>query len=156
VREITEKTVDLTKLPVPTHALKDGGPYFDAGVVVARDPDTGVRNASIQRFMVWDKQTLHVNIDAGRHLELYLNKAAARGETRPFTRHGGAGPALHSAAAPRGEAAPADTDELGIASEFHGSPLALCPGDLSNVELVADAMIALECEMRPGEVGEEG
>jgi 2,5-furandicarboxylate decarboxylase 1 len=156
VREVTEKTVDLTKLPVPVHALKDGGPYFDAGVVVARDPDTGVRNASIQRFMVWDKQTLHVNIDAGRHLELYLNKAAAKGGSLPFTLNVGVGPGLHFAAATPAEAAPADTDELGIASEFHGHALELVPSDLSEVELVADAMFALECEMRPGEVGEEG
>jgi 2,5-furandicarboxylate decarboxylase 1 len=156
VREVTEKTVDLAKLPIPVHALKDGGPYFDAGVVVARDPDTGVRNASIQRFMVWDRNTLHINIDAGRHLELYLNKAAAKGKFLAFTLNVGVGPGLHFAAATPAEAAPADTDELGIASEFHGKPLELCKSDCSDVELVADAMIALECEMRPGELGEEG
>ncbi|GIS88857.1 MAG: hypothetical protein CM1200mP18_15670 [Gammaproteobacteria bacterium] len=38
---------------------------------------TGVRNASIQRFMVVDKDTLHINIDAGRHLGLYLEKSKA-------------------------------------------------------------------------------
>lgn len=156
VREVTESTVDLTKLPIPVHALKDGGPYFDAGVVIARDPDTGVRNASIQRFMVWDKSTLHVNIDAGRHLELYLNKAAAKGRSLPFTINVGVGPGLHFAAATPAEAAPADTDELGIASEFHGAPLELVRGDVSDVELVAHAMYALECEMIPGELGEEG
>ncbi|MBM3524475.1 MAG: UbiD family decarboxylase, partial [Alphaproteobacteria bacterium] len=94
VREITERAVDLGVLPIPIHALKDGGAYFDAGVVVARDPETGVRNASIQRFMVWDKETLHVNIDAGRHLELYLNKAAAKGRSLPFTLNIGVGPGL--------------------------------------------------------------
>jgi 2,5-furandicarboxylate decarboxylase 1 len=124
--------------------------------VVARDPDTGVRNASIQRFMVCDEKTLHVNIDAGRHLELYLNKAAERGRSLPFTLNVGVGPGLHFAAATPAEAAPADTDELGIASEFHGSPLELVPGDVSDVELVAHAMYALECEMIPGELGEEG
>ena len=75
--------VDLRRIPAPVHALEDGGPYFDAGVVIARDPDTGVRNASIQRFMVIDKQTLHVNIDAGRHLELYLEKAPRPGRVSP-------------------------------------------------------------------------
>jgi 2,5-furandicarboxylate decarboxylase 1 len=156
VREVTERGVDLRKLPVPIHAEKDGGPYFDAGVVIARDPDTGVRNASIQRFMVWDEKTLHVNIDAGRHLELYLNKAAAKGRSLPFTLNVGVGPGLHFAAATPAEAAPADTDELGIASEFHGAPLQLVPGDTSEVELVAHAMYALECEMIPGELGAEG
>ena len=77
--------VDLRRIPAPVHALEDGGPYFDAGVVIARDPETGVRNASIQRFMVVDEQTMHVNIDAGRHLELYLEKARSRGETLAFS-----------------------------------------------------------------------
>ena len=84
--------VDLRRIPAPVHALQDGGPYFDAGVVIAADPETGVRNASIQRFMVVDERTLHVNIDAGRHLELYLDKARARGETLPFSLNCAVGP----------------------------------------------------------------
>ena len=156
VLEKTQRKVDLGKLPVPVHALQDGGPYFDAGVVIARDPDTGVRNASIQRLMVVNKNTLNVNIDAGRHLELYLNKARERGESLPITINIGVGPGLHFAAATPAEAAPPDTDELGIASEFQGSALALVPGQVNAVELVANAMFALECEMIPGELDDEG
>lgn len=156
VMEVTQQPVDLTRLPIPVHALNDGGPYFDAGVVIARDPETGVRNASIQRFMVVNANTLTVNIDAGRHLELYLHKAQALGQTLPITLNVGVGPGLHFAAATPAEAAPADTDELGIASEFHGAPLELVPGTVSAVEMVAHAMYALECELIPGETGEEG
>jgi 2,5-furandicarboxylate decarboxylase 1 len=156
VLEVTEKTVELAKLPIPIHALKDGGPYFDAGVVIAIDPENGVRNASIQRFMVQNRNTLHVNIDAGRHLELYLGKAAAKGQSLPFSLNVGVGPGLHFAAATPAEAAPADTDELGIASEFHGAPLELVEGKVLPVHMVANAMYALECEMIPGELGEEG
>ena len=148
--------LDLSRLPVPVHAMQDGSAYFDAGVVIAIDPQTGVRNASIQRFMVVDRDTLHVNIDAGRHLELYLNKARERGENLCLTINCGVGPGLHFAAATPAEAAPPDTDELGIASEFHGAPLELVRGTTLPVEMVAHAMFALECEMVPGEVGEEG
>lgn len=156
VLEVTEKEVDLSKLPIPVHALKDGGPYIDAGVVIAREPETGVRNASIQRFMVVDRQTLAINIDAGRHLESYLAKAAATGEAFAFSLNIGVGPGLHFAAATPAEAAPIDTDELGIASEFEGAPLELVAGTRSPVEMVAKAMIALECEIVPGELHEEG
>ncbi len=156
VLDVSESQVDLSRLPIPTHALEDGGPYFDAAVVIARDPETGVRNASIQRFMVVDKQTLHVNIDAGRHLELYLEKARTRGQSLFFTLNAGVGPGLHFAASTPAEAAPAEADELGIASEFEGAPLKLVPGTVSNVEMVANAMYALECEIIPGELGEEG
>ena len=123
VLEVTQNQVDLAKLPIPTHALKDGGPYFDAAVVIAKDPETGVRNASIQRFMVVAKDRMNINIDAGRHLETYLDKAARKGEALPFTLNVGVGPGVHFAAATPSEAAPIDTDELGIASEFQGSPL---------------------------------
>jgi len=156
VLQVSEKTVDLTKLPVPVHAEKDGGPYFDAGVVIARDPETGVRNASIQRFRVVGPDRLAINIDAGRHLETYLERAAARGETLPLTLNVGVGPGLHFCAATPAEAAPIDSDELGIASAFHGQPLQLVAGTVSPVEMVAHAMFALECEIVPGEVHEEG
>lgn len=156
VMEVTEDSPDLGLMPIPVHALKDGGPYFDAGVVIARDPETGVRNASIQRFLVVDGKTLHVNIDAGRHLELYLEKARRMGRNLPITINIGVGPGLHFAAAAPAEAAPPDTDELGIASEFHGRPLELARGTISDTEMVAHAMWALECEMVPGELGDEG
>ncbi len=156
VRQFTQSPVDLTRLPIPTHAEKDGGPYIDAGVVVVRDPETGVRNASIQRFMLVDKETLHINIDAGRHLQMALDHARKRGETLKFSLNIGVGPGLHFAAVTPAEAAPPDTDELGIASVFHGDPVELVRGDLPEVEMVAHAMYALECEIVPGEVADEG
>ncbi len=156
VREVTEERVDLAALPVPTHAELDGGPYFDAGVVITKDPETGIRNTSIQRFQVVGKDTLAINIDAGRHLELCLAKAAARGQTLPFTLNVGVGPGLHFAAAAPAEAAPFGTDELGIVSRFNGRPLELVASNITPVEMVADAMFALECEMTPGEVHAEG
>ena len=156
VMQVTEPVVDLSLLPVPTHAELDAGPYFDAAAVITKDPETGIRNTSIQRFLVVGKDRLAINIDAGRHLEICLAKAAARGQPLPFTLNVGVGPGLHFAAATPAEAAPLGTDELGIASRFHGRPLELVPGTASEVEMVADAMFALECEMVPGEFHPEG
>ncbi|MBF0276387.1 MAG: UbiD family decarboxylase [SAR324 cluster bacterium] len=156
VLEVVESAVDLRKLPIPVHAVNDAGPYLDASVVISKDPENGVRNASIQRFLIVDKDTLAVNIDEGRHLGLYLEKAKQRGESLPLTINIGVGPGLHFAAATPSEAAPPDTDELGIASAFHGEPLKLVKGTKSKVEMIADAMYALECEITPGELLEEG
>lgn len=156
VMEVTQKKVDLGQLPIPVHALKDAGPYIDAGVVIAKDPETGVRNAAIKRFLVRDKKTLGVNIDAGRHLEVYLEKARRMKRSLPITINIGLGPGVHFAAAAPAEAAPIDTDELGIASEFQDSPLELVPGTTSDVEMIANAMFALEGEIIPGELADEG
>ena len=75
---------------------------------------------------------MNINIDAGRHLETYLDKAAKKGETLPFTLNVGVGPGVHFAAATPSEAAPIDTDELGIASAFQGAPLELVPSTQSD------------------------
>ena len=156
VLDVTEPDVDLGKIPVPVHALKDAGPYFDAAVVIAKDPESGIRNASIQRFQVVNRNTLHVNIDAGRHLETYLERAKRMGRSLWITLNAGVGPGLHFAASAPAEAAPIDRDELGIASEFEGAPVELVPGTESDVEMAAHAMWALECEMIPGEYAPEG
>jgi len=148
--------LSLSDIPIPVHAQKDGGPYLDAGVVIATDPETGVRNASIQRFMVVDDRTLHVNIDAGRHLGLYLEKAREQKKSLFISINCGVGPGLHFAAATPAEAAPPDTDELGIASVFQDAPLELVKGKMTPTELVANAMYSIECEMIPGELGDEG
>jgi 2,5-furandicarboxylate decarboxylase 1 len=148
--------VNINDLPIPTHALKDGGAYVDAGAVVVVDPETGVRNTSIQRFMRSGPDTLGINIDAGRHLGASLERAANRGENLRFSLNIGVVPGVHFAAATPAEAAPEHTDELGIASAFQGSPVRLARGPVLGTDLVADAMFALECEIVPGELAEEG
>lgn len=156
VKQVTQKVPDVTKLPIPTHALRDGGPYFDVSVVVTKDPDTGVRNASVHRVMVVNDTVMSLLIDPGRHFGVYLDKARVRGETLRFTLNVGVPPGVYFAAATPSGAAPAETDELGIASEFQEGPLELVKGDTSDVELIANAQYALECEMFTEERQEEG
>ncbi|MCP4625850.1 MAG: UbiD family decarboxylase [bacterium] len=50
--EVIEEDINLFKLPIPVHALKDGGRYFDSSVVVVKNPESGVPNTSIHRMMV--------------------------------------------------------------------------------------------------------
>ncbi|UCD81199.1 MAG: UbiD family decarboxylase, partial [Desulfobacterales bacterium] len=66
--EVVEENVDLYKLPIPVHAMKDGGRYFDCSVVVVKNPETGISNTSIHRMMVTRKDRLTFLIDPGRHL----------------------------------------------------------------------------------------
>src|SRR4051794_17873518 len=42
----------LSRLPLVTHSAEDAGPYVTAGAVIARDPETGRRNVSINRMML--------------------------------------------------------------------------------------------------------
>ncbi len=64
------EAADLSKLPILTYYPRDGGPYITSGVIIAKDPETGVRNASIHRMLVLGKDKLTARI-VPRHLYTY-------------------------------------------------------------------------------------
>ncbi len=60
--------IDLTQVPLLTHYDVNAAPYVTAGIVVALDPDTGVRNTSYNRLMMAGKRELRIFMAIGRHL----------------------------------------------------------------------------------------
>ena len=54
---ITGDAVDLSKIPIAKYSPDDGGPYITAGIVVSKDPETGIPDIGHYRFEVVDKQT---------------------------------------------------------------------------------------------------
>src|SRR6266852_2375441 len=69
-QEVTrlDDQVDLTEVPILTHYDVNAAPYITAGIVVAADPDTGVRNTSYNRLMMAGKRELRIFMAIGRHL----------------------------------------------------------------------------------------
>lgn len=148
-QEVVEKKWDIRDLPVPQVGTKEGGPYLTASVVIARDPDTGVRNASIMRCMVTGRDRMTCLMDIGRHLRDYYERAEARGKPLEITINNGVDPAVHIASVVPAVAAPIELDELGIASHLLGEPLALVQAKTVAVEAVATAQFVLEAELLP-------
>lgn len=76
VKEVIKKgsDVDLGALPIVTHCSKDAGPFITAGVVVARDPETGKRNVSINRLQYKGKAKLGIRMMPPQHLGLIQEK----------------------------------------------------------------------------------
>ncbi len=140
---------DLTKIPVPTHALKDGGPYFSNCVVIAKDPETGVRNTSVHRLMVTGKNRLGLLMDVGRHLRDYYERAEAMDKPLEITINNGPHPAFYVAAITPSAAAPIDMDELGVASYLLKEPARLCRSLTVDVEGIADAQMIMEARILP-------
>jgi len=68
-----EAPVDLSKLPIPFHAEKDGGAYFSSAIVIARDKELG-QNCSFHRMMVIGKDRVVVRI-LHRHLDEFIKRA---------------------------------------------------------------------------------
>lgn len=150
--EVVEKDVDLYRLPVPIHALKDGGRYLDASVVVARNPETGSANISIHRMMVSGKDRLTFLIDPGRHLGTYLEVAEKRNETLPVTINNGLGlaPWLVSAIPEQGDG------KYAIANHAAGQPIPFIRARTVDVPAYADAQFVIEAEILPAAREAEG
>jgi len=154
--EVVMETPNLEKLPIPTHALGDGGPYIDCSVVIAKDPDTGVRNLSIHRMMVTGARRMTMLMDVGRHLRDYYERAERRGKPLEITISNGIDPSVYIAAVVPGSAAPINTDELGIASALLGRPVELVKARTVDVEGVANAQFIIEAEILPNIREDEG
>ena len=76
--DYNENDADLSKIPILTHYKRDGGAYITAGVVFAKDPETGVQNASIHRMMVLNQDHLAI-------FSLVLHIPETTGISYPFT-----------------------------------------------------------------------
>ena len=69
-------------LPVLFHTAEDAGRFITAGVVVMRDPETGVYNASYHRLQLVGPNRTAIKLDYGRHLRLALERAKRAGRSR--------------------------------------------------------------------------
>jgi UbiD family decarboxylase len=60
--------VDLTRLPLMRYHDTDAAPYLTAGIVLAKDPDTGEYNLSFNRMMLKGQDRFGVFMTVGKHL----------------------------------------------------------------------------------------
>ena len=54
---LTGDAIDTSKLPICKYSPDDGGRYITVGIVVSKDPETGIPDIGHYRFEVVDKQT---------------------------------------------------------------------------------------------------
>ena len=150
--EVIDKGVNLYDLPIPTHALKDGGRYFDSSVVVVKNPETGIPNISIHRLMVAKKDRLTFLIDPGRHLGAYLEIMEKRNEPLPVTINNSIGlvPWLVSSIPEQGDG------KYGIANHIIGRPINFIEAQTADVPAYADAQFVIEAEILPNVREKEG
>lgn len=145
--------VDLRRLPLVVHSEKDAGPYLTAGLVIARDPETGIRNVSFNRMMLRGPDEVGIRMMAPQHLGQLYDKAAARGQNLPVAVAIGNHPAELVAGA---TTLPFGDDELGLAGALRGEPLELAKCVTVDLEVPARAEIVLEGEVLAGVAEPEG
>ena len=148
-KEYESLEVNLDKIPILTHYKRDGGAYITAGVVFARDPETGIQNASIHRMMVLDNKRLVIRI-VPRNLYTYFQKAQKLGKDLEIAIAIGMDPAILLAST---TSIPIDYDEMDVANAFKNGELELIKcGDLN----VPQADIILEGKISVTETVPEG
>ena len=144
---------DLRRLlPIPTHSEHDNGPYITAGLVIARNPRTGVQNVSINRIQVHRPDRMAILL-LPRHLNAFFQTAEQAGDALSVAVVIGVDPLTMLASQ---AIAPIDNDELEIAGALRGAPLPVVKCITSDVHVPADAEIVIEGRILPHERDAEG
>lgn len=149
----TGDDVDLTKLPLMRHFEQDGGPYITNAIVVAKDPDTGLRNASFHRMQLKGPRRLGTSLHSRRHLWNYVERAEERNQAVPVVIVVGAHPLFTFGGLWKG---PITTDEYAIVGGLLGFPLEIAPGRTVPVEPPIHAEFVIEGRILPNAREPEG
>jgi 2,5-furandicarboxylate decarboxylase 1 len=145
-QQIVHHEIDLHGLlPIPTHSEHDNGPYITAGMVIARNPRTGVQNVSINRIQVHAKDRMAI-LMLPRHLFAFYQAAEANNQPLSVAIVIGADPLTLLASQ---AISPIDHDELEIAGALHGAPLPVVKCLTSEVRVPAGAEIVIEGRILP-------
>jgi 2,5-furandicarboxylate decarboxylase 1 len=150
-QEIEIQNPDLAKLPIPTHSPLDAGAFITAGVVIARDPETGRHNLSYNRMQIYGADRAGISMNIWRHIKAFFDKIEPQGKNLPFCVALGPDPVVMMAAAFRYAG-----DEYEVAGSLRRSPIAVVKAKTCDVMVPATAEIILEGEVLAGERKMEG
>ena len=152
-RVLTGPDLDLTRLPMPRYFPGDAGRYLTAGMLVARDPDTGVETEGYHRFQLKGRDRMGVSLHSRRRMFEYQRRAEARGCALPCAVALGLHPlvSMGSLAYP-----PADVGKFEVVGGLLGEPLQVAPCAAIDLHVPAASEIVIEGEILPGVREPEG
>jgi 2,5-furandicarboxylate decarboxylase 1 len=158
VQQVVHRSdIDIGRLlPILHHTPEDAGRFVTAGIVVVRDPDTGVYNASYHRLQLIGPDRVAIKLDYGRHLRLAFERAQHLGQKLAVAVCIGTDIALQYTAATMGSQMPELADELAVAGGLAGRPLSVAKAISQDLLVPAETEIVLEGYISPGETVNEG
>ena len=154
VQEVVLKDdeVDMMKFPQLVFH-QDEKPYITAGIHIAKDPETGVSNASFNRLQINGKNRLGIRMAPGKHLSEFYARAEENGKPLDVAVVLGYPPAWAVGALFIGAYG---IDEIPIMGALAGEPIEMVKCKTIDVEVPAYAEIILETQMLPYVREEEG
>jgi 2,5-furandicarboxylate decarboxylase 1 len=138
----------LDRVPLVTHHERDAAPYVSLGIAVCRDPDTGLRNVGVYRFMKRDAGHLVPSLTSISNIADIFRRQEERGQPLDVAIMPGVHPLLALAASYK---APPGVDEYALAGGLLGRPLDLVRARTVDLEVPADAEVVIEGRILPGE-----
>ena len=150
-QEVADRKPDLRRWPIPTHSPLDAGAFITAGVVIARDPQSGRHNLSYNRMQIYGADRAGISMNIWRHIKAFFDRLEPAGKNLPFCVAIGPDPVVMMAAAFR-----YDGDEYEVAGALRGAPLPVVRALTCDVMVPATAEIVLEGEVLAGERQMEG
>jgi 2,5-furandicarboxylate decarboxylase 1 len=149
----TGDAADLGALPIPTYFPGDGGPYLTAGLLIARDPATGVATAGFHRFQLKGRNRLGVSLHSRRRMFEFQQRAEKAGRSLECAIAIG----LHPAIGMGSLSYPApEISKFEVVGGLFGEPMQLRRAETMDLEVPAWAEIVIEGEMLAGEREPEG
>jgi UbiD family decarboxylase len=144
--------ISLDDVPHITFAEKDAGPYITAGVITARDPDTGIVNLSYHRMQIISDTELRCRLSTSGDLYRMQQSAEKRGQPLRAVVAIGLPPAVMMAA---GSTIGPATSEYDFAARIAGGRFPLRMLD-SDIPVLDSSEFLIEGEILPGERRREG
>jgi 2,5-furandicarboxylate decarboxylase 1 len=145
--------VDAGQLPISRHFEADAGRYIGSGILICKDPDTGVRNLSFQRMQHKGPNRFGASLHSRGHIWDHLLRYEARGKNMEVAVVIGCHPAIYIAAAAK---VAMETDELEVAGALMREPVKLVKCKTIDIEVPADAEYVIEGEILAGVHEDEG
>ena len=145
--------IDLAALPVPTYSPKDGGPYITPGIVVSKDPETGVPDMGHYRFLILGRNKVSFSAQPFHRFGKNLAKCKKMGVKPKAALVLGVDPVLAYACQVQ---VPDDTDDFALAGGLRGAPVELTRCRTIDVEVPATAEVVIEFEVDLDDMVMEG
>jgi UbiD family decarboxylase len=150
---VTGSDVNLWEYPIPVHFETDAGRYISGGIVVAKDPDTGVGNLNFTRLQVKGPAILGASLHSRGDLWNFQRRQEANHKALEVAVVIGVHPAIFIAAATQ---LPVNEDELELAGGLIGEAVQVVPAETVGLMVPAQAEMVLEGYIEPDAREDEG
>ena len=139
--------VDLSELPILTHAESDPAPSFLMGAAVARNPRSGAVTVSLPQSVVLEKDALGILASEDSPLAACISAAADEGKALDVALVIGTHPAFYFSAAVGADG----PESLGRIGSLMGESLSVTRSLAGDLPVPAHAEIVIEGSISPGD-----